>query len=288
MSKFRYHPTLLDRAQRMMKSGLWAEPAWYEGLRRSPPMTYTIPNKKDIPVIKFDEDDLYDAVLQKQPLLKLQQVNPHQRDGNLAWQFARHQCNLMKTEKMEKKQAYQKTELFFRDQLEEFYNWLDDSRTNYRLNMEKKERKTRPQPEIMSEILERKLNVRDIFEHPLHSGADSIQKRQANLQRLHSDPGIAAVKELYTPHQLPVIKALDALLKNRNHPDAKHNNTIKNYIMKVNNQFDGVYNSFEGDKKFIDELKEALPDITLKMTYTNFVDLSQSEKKQNHPNCPAS
>jgi len=113
MSKFRYHPTLLDRAQRMMKSGLWAEPAWYEGLRRSPPMTYTIPNKKDIPVIKFDEDDLYDAVLQKQPLLKLQQVNPHQRDGNLAWQFARHQCNLMKTEKMEKKQAYQKNRVIF-------------------------------------------------------------------------------------------------------------------------------------------------------------------------------
>lgn len=279
MSKFRYYPTLLDRAQRMMKAGLWAEPAWYEGLRRSPPMTYGIPNKEDIPKIKFEEDELYKSVLKKKPLLKLQQINPYQLDGNLAWQFARHQFDLIKKEKIDKQQAYHLTEQEFKGRFDEFYEWLDESRINYRLNMEQKERQSRAQASIMSEILERKLNVKDIFEHPLQKTEDSIATRKANLQRLNSDPGITAVKELYTLQELPIIQALEGLLKNRNHPDVlKYNNAIKTYIKKVNHHLDRVYSGFQGDMALMEELKELLPDITLKLTYTTFVDLTQDEK----------
>lgn len=279
MSKFRYYPTLLDRAQRMMKSGLWAEPAWYEGLRRSPPMTYGIPDKADVPKIKFQEDALYQAVLKKKPLLKLQQINPYQLDGNLAWKFARHQADLIRKEKMDKQKAYNLTEQHFKEQFDEFYRWLDESRINHRLNMENSERKSRSSAGIISEILERKLDVKDIFEHPLHQSKDSIAKRMASLQRLHSDPGIAAVKQHHSIQQLPIIEALEQLLRNKDHPDKeKYNSIIKGYITKVNKQLDGVYQDFQGDMKMIEDLKDALPDITLKLTYTRFVDLSHEEK----------
>lgn len=280
MSKFRYHPTLLDRAQRMMKAGIWKEPLWYEGLRRSPPQTYGIAPKDSVPKIKFEEDKFYKNVLAKKPLLKLQQINPYQLDGNLAWQFARHQHELMRADKqLSENQAYQLTENHYKDKFEEFYNWLDESRMNYRMQMEQKEREGRAQASIMSEILERKLNVRDIFEHPMQKSGDSLPKRMANLQRLHADPGITAVKRLYSIQELPIIQALTGLLQNRKHEDAdKYNLIIKNYIVKANSQFDGVYGDFDGDMKEIEELKDLLSDITLRLTYTPFVELTHQEK----------
>lgn len=175
--------------------------------------------------------------------------------------------------------AYKKTDEVFREQFEEFYDWLDESRINYRLQQEQLERRERAQSSIMSEILERKLNVRDIFEHPLQSNRDSIQRRKANLQRLHSDPGIAAVKDLYTPSQLPIIEALEALLHSKNNQDSeKYNLIVKNYILRVSSNAESVFAGFEGDKELANELKEALPDITLKLTYTTFGDLSGKEK----------
>lgn len=280
MSKFRYYPTLLDRTQRMMNSGLWAEPLWYEGLRRSPPMKYGI-EKGVIPKINFTEDALYKTVLQKKPLLKLQQINPYQMDGNLAWKFARHQADLMRKEKMDKRKAYQLTENHFKDQFEEFYKWLDESRINHRLETEQQERKGRAQASLISEILERRLNVKDIFEHPLQRAGDSIQKRMANLQRLHTDPGVSAVKQLYSIQTLPIIEAIGTLIKFPKHPEAeKHNNVVTNYIAKASKQFDGVYSDFSGDMALIEELKAELPDITHKLSYTNFGDLTQEEKSK--------
>jgi hypothetical protein len=67
---YRKIPNLLYRANRMIITGIYDKPPWYEALRRIPPVTHTL--KPHPGKIQFPEDYLYPKILKKLPELQLE------------------------------------------------------------------------------------------------------------------------------------------------------------------------------------------------------------------------
>jgi len=252
-----------------VKSGLWAKPLWYEGARRSPPqINYIAPAP---PKVVLPEDNLYETLLARKPMLELEMEKPLQTRRTIGHRFALAQHKLMRTQQMSEEDAYDQVNKAFAHEIKTFERSLDQlhedgvERVSFNTIKRNVSQSARVGNSIV-QLLEKRIDMEmggALYLDPLFSSKDTYHRRRAKLQRLARDPAISYIKGLFKPKKPQVLKALEVLVSDPKSADTAYwNDQLRKFMRTLQFQLYNVRgNTSEARTEELGKLKTRVLDV---------------------------
>lgn len=278
MAFYKGYANVYQRALPFVTSGIWAKPAWFDGMRRSPPdikLKYPAP-----PMVVFPEDKLYKKLLLDKPLLELETDKQGNFQRTLGHRFAQAQYKYMADAKLPEAEAYQRCEADFAAEIKRLEvslerHHLDGGRRASFHTIRKNVSQHARVSETIASLLEQRLDVtqgQPFYPDPLGDEQDSFERRRAKLGRLAADPAIGYVRSIFRPPRPAILTALEVLVKEPSSQDAAFYNTqLKAYVQTLGAalySFDDSQ-STDSERAEVQRLKNVLSKISYKVkTFT--------------------
>jgi len=272
--------------KKLLASGMFAKPDWFDAVRRSPPIIYH--EGEAPPTVTFPEDALFKTLLKKRPILELEEENPIDFQRSIAHRMARAQVKYMEEDKMSEEDALKHVETDFAPEIKKFEDSLDAIHESgaRKLSFNTIKRNASQHARVS-------LNIQHLLEHridqvyqypitgsPLEEKEDSRERRRAKLKRLANDPAIRAIKEQFTVKKPSVLRALEILVGQPDTVDSDfYNNDLWSYLQTLS------FNVATHDTSSLPEAGRAEVD-HLKVQVQEAIEALGQTKKKAHQEIP--